>query len=111
MVASVELPACGDAPRAATTGDATRARLLLHQYPCGDCYEIPGVPTGRGKVGPPLGGVARLAYLAGILLNTREHMMQWIQDRQAFKPHTDMPNLHVPQQHAQDMVAYLYSQR
>ena len=111
FVAALALAACGDAPKPATIGDAQRGQLLLHQYPCDDCHVIPDVPNARGKAGPPLDGVARRAYLAGALPNTPEHMAQWIRDPQKFKPRTDMPNLHVPEQHANDMVAYLYGQR
>ena len=111
FVAALALAACGDAPKPATIGDAQRGQLLLHQYPCADCHVIPDVPNARGKAGPPLDGVARRAYLAGALPNTPEHMAQWIRNPQKFKPRTDMPNLHVPEQHANDMVAYLYGQR
>ena len=108
IVVALALGACGEAATPAISGDAKRGQLLLHQYPCGDCHAIPGVPTARGNVGPPLDGVARRAYLAGTLPNTPQYMAQWIRDPQAFTPRTDMPNLHVPEQHANDMVAYLY---
>ena len=103
------LGACGDTPQPVMNGDAVRGRLLLHQYPCADCHRIPGVPTAEGTVGPPLDSVARRVYLAGTLPNSPEHMVRWIRDPQAVKPRTNMPNLRVPQQHAADMVAYLYT--
>jgi cytochrome c1 len=35
--------------------------------------------------------------------------MRWIQDPQAIRPHTAMPNLHVGEEDARDIAAYLYN--
>jgi cytochrome c len=89
-------------------GDPERGRLLLRQYGCASCHTIPGVATARGTVGPPLGGVGQRVYLGGIVTNTPQNMVAWIRAPQKFDPLTAMPDLHVPETHAQDMVAYLY---
>jgi cytochrome c1 len=47
--------------------------------------------------------------LAGELANTPENMIRWIQDPQSVEPRTAMPNLHVSEEDARNMVAYLYS--
>jgi cytochrome c2 len=104
------LTACGEAPHS-PEGNPENGRLLLRQYGCGSCHRIPGVADADGKVGPPLAGIARRVYLAGVLPNTPENMARWIQGPQQFEPRTAMPNLQVSQAQARDMVAYLYRQR
>ena len=91
------------------TGDPERGRLLLRQYGCGACHSIPGVAAAKGNVAAPLEGVARRVYLAGKLPNTPANMTRWIRAPQEIDPRTAMPNLQVPEPHAQDMVAYLYT--
>ena len=108
------LAACAeDTTRVAVpqAGDPERGRLLLRQYGCASCHAIPGVATATAHVGPPLGGVAHRVYLAGVLPNTPETMVQWIRDPARFDPKTAMPNMQVPESAAWDMVAYLYRQR
>jgi cytochrome c len=101
---------CGqDAPRPAAPGDPERGRLLLRQFGCGTCHEIPGVAAAIGKVGPPLAGVAGRIYIAGVLANSPESMAAFIRAPQAADPRTAMPDMGVGAEHARDMVAYLYS--
>jgi cytochrome c len=104
------LAGCGG-PRPALNGDPENGRLLLRQYGCGSCHQIPGVAAASGKVGPPLGGIARRVYLGGVLPNTPENMASWIRAPQKFDPPTAMPDLQVGPEHARDMVAYLYTLR
>jgi cytochrome c2 len=115
VVACCVLSACGveDAPHEAprAPGDPERGRLLLRQFGCGTCHRIPGVAAARGEVGPPLDGVGRRAYLAGVLPNTPENMARWIRAPQAFDPRTAMPDMQVGEAHARDMVAYLVTLR
>lgn len=92
-------------------GNHENGRLLLRQYGCGACHRIPGVATADGNVGPPLGNIANRVYLAGVLPNTPDNMARWIRAPQKIDPRTAMPDLQVPEQHARDMVAYLYRQR
>ena len=98
-----EVPALG--------GDPERGRLLLRQFGCGGCHAIPGVADAQGAVGPPLEGVARRVYLAGVVPNSPERMAQWIRAPKSFDPQTAMPDLGVSEAHARDMVAYLYAKR
>jgi cytochrome c len=105
----MSLAACGQkGPSGPASGDAHRGRLLLHQYGCGTCHTIPGVARAHGTVGPPLDDVRRRVYLAGMLPNTPDTMARWIQQPQTLKPRVAMPDMRVPQDHARDMVAYLY---
>ncbi|MGQ0752685.1 MAG: c-type cytochrome [Betaproteobacteria bacterium] len=106
------LSACrADKTAPALDGDPENGRLLLRQFGCGSCHEIPKVATARGKVGPPLDGIARRVYVAGILPNTPENMASFIRDPEKHAPRTAMPNLGVTEAHARDMVAYLYTLR
>ena len=111
--ALLTLPACENhaPPPAGIAGDPVRGKLLLRQYGCGSCHSIPGVAVATGNVGPPLDGIARRVYLAGVLPNTPENMTRWIRAPREIDPRTAMPDMQVPAPHAQDMVAYLYRLR
>ena len=104
------LGACqADNAAPALGGDPESGRLLLHQFGCGSCHEIPRVAAARGKVGPPLGGIASRFYIAGVLANTPENMVAFIRVPEIASPRTAMPNLGVSHENARDMVAYLYT--
>ena len=105
------LAGCEQSPPPGIAGDPERGKLLLRQYGCGACHSIPGVAAAKGNTAPPLEGIARRVYLAGTLPNTPANMTRWIRAPQEIDPRTVMPNLQVPEQHAQDMVAYLYRLR
>lgn len=109
--AAFALAACGagEGARPVPEGDRENGRLLLRQFGCGSCHEIPGVATAKGRVGPPLGGVATRVYLAGVLPNTPENMAEFIRNPKVADPRTTMPDLGVTEFHARDMVAYLYT--
>lgn len=97
----IALSGCGKDER------VENGRLLLRQFGCGGCHEIPGVAAANGKVGPPLAGVAGRVYLAGTLPNTPETMAAFIRKPQIADPKTAMPDMGVTEEHARDMVAYL----
>jgi cytochrome c1 len=50
-------------------------------------------------------------YVAGVLPNQPDRLIQWIQDPQSVNPSTAMPNLGVVEPVARDMAAYLYTLR
>jgi len=99
------LGACAE--RGSSGADAANGKLLLRQFGCGTCHHIPGVVAAEGRTGPPLGGVARRVYLAGVLPNSAENMVRWIRAPREVKPATTMPTLGVSESQARDMVAYL----
>lgn len=105
------LGACSPERPAALGGDPENGRLLLRQFGCGSCHEIPEVAAARGKVGPPLAGIATRVYLGGVLPNTPENMAAFIRAPGQADPRTAMPDLGVTEAHARDMVAYLYTLR
>jgi len=112
LVALLLTGGCGgeESPRA-LGGDPAHGKLLLRQFGCGTCHEIPGVADAKGRVGPPLKGIATRVYLGGVLPNTPENMAAFIRDPQKFEPRTAMPDLGVTEPHARDMVAYLSTLR
>jgi len=107
VVVAMALTGCAESPPAALGGDPENGSLLLRQFGCGACHEIPGVADAKGRFGPPLGGVASRVYLAGVLPNTPPNMAAFIRSPQSFAPRTTMPDLGVTPAHARDMVAYL----
>jgi hypothetical protein len=62
-----------------------------------------------GTVGPNLAGISARAYIAGVVPNQPENMMQWIMNPPAIDSKTAMPNLHVTARDARDIAAYLYT--
>ena len=109
LLLSLLISSCGESETPALGGNPERGKLLLRQFACGSCHSIPGVANAAGKVGPPLEGIAKRVYLAGVLPNTPQNMAAFIQEPAAFAPRTAMPDMKVGAEHARDMVAYLYT--
>ena len=93
----------------ATGGNAAHGKQLIVHYGCGACHTIGGVDA-IGKVGPALTSIKSRAYIAGVLTNTPAHLEKWIMDPTEISPKTAMPDLHVGEADARDIVAYLYTQ-
>ena len=100
-----------DAAAALTGGSPDRGRVLIPRYGCPACHTIPGVPGATAKVGPPLAGIVGRAYVGGVLPNTPQNLIRWIQNPPAVDPLTAMPNVGVTQADARDIAAYLYTLR
>jgi cytochrome c len=112
ILVSFALAGCGrETQNLSVVGDAENGRLLLRQYGCATCHEIPGVATATGNVGPPLQKIGSRVYLAGVIPNTPENMVRWIRAPQNIDPMTAMPDMQVTEEHARDIVAYLYRLR
>lgn len=92
-----------------TGGDPRAGGRAIMKYGCGGCHEIAGIPAARGRVGPPLTGIAQRGYLAGRLSNNAPNMIGWIQHPQQIQPGTAMPNMGVTEEDARDIAAYLYT--
>lgn len=107
----VLLHGCGAEPGQApadVTGDPARGAAALRQYGCGVCHRIPGIAGADGNVGPPLAGLARRVYLAGVLPNTPANLIHWIRAPREIAPLTAMPDMQVTAVDARDIAAYLY---
>jgi cytochrome c len=94
---------------AMTGGDIQRGKTAINNYGCGTCHNIPGIAGAEGKVGPPLQGIAERMYVGGVLTNTPDNLMHWIQDPRGIDEKTAMPVLGVNDQEAKDIAAYLYT--
>lgn len=97
--------------KAATGGSAARGVAAINRYGCGSCHVIPGVSGAFGRVGPPLAGIGSRYYVAGVLQNTPQNLVRWIEDPPAVDEHTVMPKLGVTHRDAIDIAGYLYTLR
>jgi cytochrome c len=115
LSALLVLSSCGrEAERsaqAATGGYPSRGREKMRRYGCASCHTIPGIPEADSLVGPPLTNIAGRTYIGGVLTNTPDNMIRWIQNPQGVDPLTAMPNLGVTEEDARDIAAYLYTLR
>lgn len=90
--------------------DVERGRAALRAYGCGSCHTIPGVAGANGRVAPTLVGFAgRENFAGGLVTNTPEKLIRWIENPQVVKPGTAMPNIGVTEADARDIAAYLYT--
>jgi cytochrome c2 len=89
-------------------GNAERGKMAVSKYGCGSCHAIPGIPSARGLVGPPLEDVGRRSYIAGVLPNEPENIVRWIRNPPAVDDKTAMPFLGVSEQDARDIAEFLY---
>jgi cytochrome c2 len=92
-----------------TGGDAARGARAIREYGCGSCHTIRGIRGANGLVGPPLSGIGQRAYVGGVLANTPDNLVRWIQNPPAIDPRTAMPNVGVSHGDAVDIAGYLYS--
>lgn len=94
-----------------TSADRDHGKALIRKYGCQACHAIPGVRGGNALVGPPLGGIASRVYIGGVIANSPDAMVVWLQHPQLIDPLTAMPDLGVTPSDAQDIAAYLYTLR
>jgi cytochrome c len=91
--------------------DPQRGKHALTSYGCTACHTIPGLWGSNALTAPPLIGISQRSYLAGMLENTPENLIRWIQHPRQVNPHTAMPEQGVTNQDARDIAAYLYRTR
>ncbi|PYS45556.1 MAG: cytochrome C [Acidobacteria bacterium] len=92
-----------------TGGDPTRGRTAISRYGCATCHTIPGIRGADALVGPPLTQMASRSYIAGVLPNTPDNMIRWIENPPQVDHLTVMPNLGVSERDARDIAGYLYT--
>lgn len=114
LSATLLLSACGNSSarhisEVTTGGNAIRGARMIQYYGCGSCHVIPGISGAAGLAGPPLSGIASRMYIAGVLENTPQNMMRWIENPKAVDEKTVMPNLGVTHADAADIAGYLYT--
>jgi mono/diheme cytochrome c family protein len=97
------------APDRPPEGNPKAGRYAIYQYMCATCHVIPGIVGADKNVGPDLSDIARRRYIGGVLLNTPDNMVRWLEDPQTIDPQSAMPNLQVKEKDARDIAAYLYT--
>ncbi|MEJ7929238.1 c-type cytochrome [Ramlibacter sp. AN1015] len=97
------------APMHIPGGDAQAGMQAIQRYGCVSCHTIPGLPGYGANVGPPLRGMGERAYVAGVIANTPENLVRWLQSPPEIDPRTAMPDLGVSEREARDIAAYLVS--
>jgi cytochrome c oxidase assembly factor CtaG/cytochrome c2 len=90
-------------------GDARRGVKIIRNIGCGNCHTIPGVAGADGVVGPPLTGIGRRVFLAGVLRNTPPNMVLWLRSPQKVIPGNAMPDSGLSEKDARDVATYLAS--
>jgi len=88
-------------------GDVAAGRRATERHLCATCHVIPGIVGANHHVGPPLAGVGRRAFIAGVLPNTRENMVRWLLQPQQVDPLSAMPAMGMSEQDARDIAAFL----
>jgi mono/diheme cytochrome c family protein len=97
---------------AALGGVGRRALPIMLANGCAGCHTISGVPGAQGQIGPRLDStLSSKLYIAGVLPNSRENMIQWLRSSRELVPHTAMPSTGISDQEARDVAAYLYAMR
>ena len=86
-----------------------RGQQVFLTSTCVMCHAINGTPAGS-NIGPNLTHVAsRNMIAAATIVNTREHLAQWIKDSQSYKPGNKMPQNNLSDADLQALVDYLQS--
>jgi cytochrome c len=116
LLAAALLGGCGDAhPDRARVqvegGDPALGRRLIREYGCDACHVVPGVRGADAWVGPPLVHWSRRVYVAGLLPNTPENLVAWIENPQRIHPESAMPDVGATPAEARHIAAYLYTLR
>ncbi|KQQ87604.1 cytochrome C [Massilia sp. Leaf139] len=107
------LAGCGKekAPQQVSGGNPAQGQRLMAQYQCTACHAIPEVPGPAGNAGPSLEQFGRSSYIAGGIPNTPDNLTRWLDNPQALKPGSAMPDLGVSPDEARHMAAYLMTLR
>ncbi|HWG76583.1 MAG TPA: cytochrome c oxidase assembly protein [Steroidobacteraceae bacterium] len=103
--------AANDPVAASDIGNPQRGADLIRAAGCGACHVVPGINDASGLVGPPLTQMARRIYIAGLLRNTPENMIEWLRSPQSVLPGNAMPDSGLSDDQARDITAYLYTLR
>jgi cytochrome c oxidase subunit 2 len=94
------------APAKGSPEDAGRA--AFQKYGCIACHTVAGISA--GLIGPNLTHVGSRGMIAGdIMMNTEQHLRDWIANPPGMKPGSIMPNMHVSQPDLTVLIAYLQS--
>jgi mono/diheme cytochrome c family protein len=86
--------------------------MLVEQYGCNVCHQIPAVDGPRGSLGPPLAGLAsRPSISHGRVPNTPANLVRYIQEPASLDPQSSMPAVGLAPADAGDIGAFLMTLR
>lgn len=86
-------------------GNPDAGRHEIEYYGCASCHIVPGVAGAQGLIGPSLQGVENRNYIGGVVQNSPDKLIRWIQNAPSLNPKTAMPDLEIPDQPARDIGA------
>lgn len=87
--------------------DAHLGQQVFEQQACVNCHTVKGTMA-NGRYGPDLTHLmSRDTIGSGIVPNTRENLVRWINDPNDFKPGCLMPAMHLTDQQNAEIAAYL----
>ena len=88
-------------------GNVEAGRRATERYLCATCHVIPGFVSAQHHVGPPLDGMGKRGFIAGVLPNSRENMVRFLMQPRQVDPDSAMPALGLSEQDARDIAAFL----
>ena len=92
-----------------STDSQKHGQQVFMRSTCVMCHAINGTTAGS-NIGPNLTHVgSRNMIAAATLVNTREHLAQWIKNSQMFKPGNKMPQNNLGQRELESLADYLQS--
>lgn len=92
---------------AVPAGAAAQRGLALLEYRCGLCHQVRGTAAGARSAPDLTHLAARHTLAAGLLPNNPATLAGWIENPQALKPGSLMPNQNLSAQQLADVVSYL----
>jgi cytochrome c oxidase subunit 2 len=100
-IATQAIPAADPA-----TALASKGAELFRTMSCVDCHAFGSVGT-RHAIGPDLTEVSRRSTLgAGVMLNSPAQLRRWLENPQAIKPGSKMPNFRLTTDQIDALIAY-----
>ncbi|WP_245435322.1 c-type cytochrome [Microvirga calopogonii] len=96
---------------ALTGGDPDLGLRLTQRYGCAGCHVIPGVSGAQGRVGPTLQAYAARIYVGGVVPNSPDNLIRWIENPRSIDPRSAMPVTGISRDEARHVAAYLYTLR
>jgi cytochrome c len=98
-----------DIPSPPRLGNPEQGKNLIRNFGCGSCHEIPGVQGADGTTAPSLRAFSKRSYVAGVVENSMDNLVHWIQNPPEVDHLTAMPNVGVKEPEAKDIASYLFT--
>ncbi|HEV2578788.1 MAG TPA: cytochrome c oxidase subunit II [Acidobacteriaceae bacterium] len=96
-----------NAAQSSNAVNAHAGQTVFEQQACVNCHTVKGTMA-NGRYGPDLTHLmSRDTIGAGILPNTQENLLRWINDPNDFKPGCLMPAMHLTDEQNAQITAYL----